>query len=203
MIKPNVINMFNLLDFMDYNFNKFNLFFFTKYIMENIEQSRLQYYSNPEYTYENLTYKEGPNVPAQNINIDSGLKNLNNNVFHKDLSDVETLPGKPIEKFQNMGLSEEELKNLGFTNLYPTEKQLWTYKWIETTPNYAGIRNIDKETILYTPPNTHSYGKAANVLAESTIDYRRIDEYATNMLWNPQATVHVVEPFTRGGFSTR
>jgi len=163
--------------------------------MENIEQSRLQYYTNPEFTYANVTYKEGPNVPAQNINEDSGLKNLG--------YPASNLPGKPIEKFQNMGLSEEELKNLGYTNLYPTERELWTYKWVETTPNFAGIRNIDKETILYTPPNTHSYGKAANVLSGSTVEYERVNEYATNMLWNPQATVHVVEPFTRGGFSTR
>jgi hypothetical protein len=156
--------------------------------MENIEQSRLQYYTNPDFTYSNVTYKEGPNTPAQNIDIESNLKNLEE---------------KPIEKFKNIGISEEELKNMGYTNLYPKEKELWTYKWIETTPNYAGIRNIDKETVLYTPPNTHSYGKAANVLSETTIGYNRLNDYATNMLWNPQATVHVVEPFTRGGFSTR
>lgn len=155
--------------------------------MENIEQSRERYYTNPEFTYSNVTYKEGPNTPAQNINVESDLKNLN----------------KPIEKFQNLGLSEDALKNLGYTNLYPTEKELWTYKWIETTPNYAGIRNIDQETVLYTPPNTKSYGRAANVLSGSTVEYNRLNEYATNMLWNPQATVHTVEPFTRGGFSTR
>lgn len=176
--------MFSLQDFMDYKFK----FFFTNYIMDNIEQSRLQYYTNPDFTYSNETFKEGPNVPAQNINVESNLRNLSD---------------RSVEKFENLGISEEELKNLGYTNLYPTEKELWTYKWIETTPNFAGIRNIDKETVLYTPPNTKSYGRAANVLSGTTIEYTRLNDYATNMLWNPQATVHVVEPFTRGGFSTR
>lgn len=93
--------------------------------------------------------------------------------------------------------------NLNSTNIYPIERQLWEYNWVNETPNYPGIRNIDQETSLLTPPNTKAYGKGGDVLSGNQIELNRLKLYSNVLVRNYQDPKHVVMPFVWGGFSTR